>query len=262
MKLASAAATLAAVVLLTSCSAVPEPSSEAQFTPIPSEGEESAAPAETATETVSEENDSGKKTEESGKQDKPRNRDKQDKQDNQDKQDKQDQRDTKAAPAPANPNSFSFERGSAQLGPVDPEKARKEPFDLCSVVTDKELGQIGFKRGDKAEYAGIPFCGLTPSKDEQGTAYAMTSVPQNFEQLVANAESVGAALADPPMKTRTPGVVGFTVRQPEGFGCVAAVETTTGTVMTGAANLGGNKDMAALCNAAAKMMDDLHGIGK
>lgn len=235
-------------MLLSSCASTPVEPEQPNFTPIPSEGEESAAPAETATETVAE--TASEKVSETASEDKPG---------------KPDKRDTKAAPAPAkpaNPNSFSFERGSALLGPVEPEKARKEPFDLCSVVTDKELGQIGFKRGDRAEYAGIRFCGLTPSKDESGTAYAMTSVPENFEQLVSNAESVGAALADPPMKTKTPGVVGFTVRQPEGFGCVAAVETTTGTVMTGAANLGGNKDMAELCNAAAKVMDDLHGIGK
>lgn len=226
MKSLRAVALLAAATMLASCSAETEQSPgelpEQQFTSVPSAEEENSAEPE----------------------EKP------------------------AAPAPsekekpADPNVLAFENRQITLGPVDPNKAATGPFSVCAELTDAEWGKLGFTKGDNGEYMGVPYCALNPRRDEPGTVYAMTSVPGSMEDLVGKAEEAAARYRAPNAEIKIPGVASFEVDREEGFGCVAAVETITGTVMAGAANVGGDKNFDQLCHAAEDMLDGFYELGR
>lgn len=168
-----------------------------------------------------------------------------------------------AAPdKPADPNALAFEKREITLGPVDPGKAASEPFDVCAELTDAEWDALGFRLGTSGQYVGVPYCALTPKKEEPGTLYAMTSVPGSMGDLVGKAQEVDARYVEPHPDIALPGVASFQIERDEGTGCVAAVETTTGTVMAGAANVGGEKNFDQLCREAEGILDGFRALGR
>lgn len=160
------------------------------------------------------------------------------------------------AAAEAAPPAFHFDSGDLVIGPFDPEQVKDNLFDPCAEISDAELAAAGLEKdsvqGDleESDYLSIKYC-ATRAEDAYESA-GLGVVPNKRDSMLRQVEPLDSYAVD-----GLPSAFVVPVARGREDTCIAAVETTRGTLGFLASSLRSDARLEEVCPKAVATLERL-----
>ena len=163
---------------------------------------------------------------------------------------------TSAGTGGSEPPAFLFASGTLELGDFEYAEIKDDLFDPCTEISAEEFAAQGLEPISQTMHypdIGSVGCGLLREGDD--IVYYIGTTPSIEDALNRTNGFIGKDVS-----AVIPNAFLFEGRDPDVFGCVAAVNTRRGQLsLVAAANMV-PREMDELCASALKELEDLYGI--